>query len=240
MTKILKSLFLSSLLLIPTATTVNAETDTPAITHQQEESAAIIDGTAEVLFGAQQRNSRDSAVKVEGLAGGHGSGTYIEIGNHYAVITARHVVDDSNIYHILSPTGERVVGQVVWKAQDKDIAVLKVPRMQSRSAMELRGTSDLRIGDSVLYTGYPSSYEMLTSRATVSGHAEEYHNATLLQGFVWFGYSGSGAFDESGRLRAIVVAIGVESFYGRPTPLPAIVYTFEISRTDVREIRDAL
>ena len=92
----------------------------------------------------------------------------------------------------------------------------------------------------MLYTGYPSSYEMLTSRATVSGHAEEYHNATLLQGFVWFGYSGSGAFDESGRLRAIVVAIGVESFYGRPTPLPAIVYTFEISRTDVREIRDAL
>ena len=240
MTKILSKLFFASLLLLllPTSTTVGAET--PIQIQTQEAEAAIIDGTAEVLFGAQQRNSRNSAVKVEGLAGGHGSGTYIEVGNHYAVITARHVVDDSTIYHILSPTGERVVGQVVWKSQDKDIAVLKVPRMQSRSAMELRGSNDLNVGDSLLYTGYPSNYEMLTSRATVSGHAEDYYNATLLQGFVWFGYSGSGAFDDGGKLRAIVVAIGVERFYGRPTPLPAIVYTFEISRDDVSAIRDAM
>ncbi len=239
MTKILKSLFLSSLLFMPASVVVSAETPT-SISNQPQEQAAIIDGTAEVLFGAQQRNSRNSAVKVEGLAGGHGSGTYVEVGGHYAVITARHVVDDSNIYNILSPTGERVVGQVVWKSQDKDIAVLKVPKIESRTAMDLRGSGNLSVGDSVLYTGYPSSYEMLTSRATVSGHAEDYHNATLLQGFVWFGYSGSGAFDESGKLRAIVVAIGVESFYGRPTPLPAIVYTFEISRSDVHAIRDAM
>ena len=80
---------------------------------------------------------------------------------------------------------------------------------------------------------------MLTTRAHVSGHNERY-GATLLQGFVWFGYSGSGAFDQSGKLRAIVVAIGVERFNGRPQPLEAIVYTYEIDRRDVAAIKAAL
>ena len=61
---------------------------------------AIIDGTAEVLFSNAQKISRNSAVKIEGLRGGHGSGTYVELDDHYLVITARHVVDSSEIYYI--------------------------------------------------------------------------------------------------------------------------------------------
>ena len=117
---------------------------------------------------------------------------------------------------------------------------MKVPRLNSRSAAQLLKTDALEVGQRVLYTGYPAGYEMLTSRATVSGHAQNYHNATLLQGFVWFGYSGSGAFDNSGKLRAVVVAIGIEEFQMRAQPLETLVYAFEVTKEDVVEIKSAL
>ena len=90
----------------------------------------------------------------------------------------------------------------------------------------------------MLYTGYPASYRLLTSRGYVSGHAPEYR-ATLLQGFVWFGYSGSGVFDAAGELRGIVVAIGVEHFAGGREPLQSVVYIHEITRSQLKEIKEA-
>lgn len=230
MHRLIKTLLVGTLFFLPASITT-ADTSTP--------SPAVIDGTEEVLFGEQQRNSRKSAVKVHGLQGGHGSGTYIQIDNHALVITARHVVDRSEIFYVSSASGERVVGQVIWKSQTKDIAVLKIPRLVTREHVPLQRTRSLDVGNSLVYTGFPASYEMLTTRATVSGHSAEY-GATLLQGFVWFGYSGSGAFDESGNLRAIVVAIAAEQWQGIPQLLETVVYTYEISRKDVAEIKEVL
>lgn len=200
--------------------------------------AQMVEGTAEVLFTNAQRASRNSAVKIEGLNGGHGSGTYIEMDNHYLVITARHVVDRSEIYYISTAT-EKVLGQVIWKSQTKDMAVLRVPRLDSRRAVSLHRTGDLDVGDEITYTGYPASYELLTSRAHVSGHASR-HSATLMQGFVWFGYSGSGGFDSSGRIRSIIYAIAAEGYMGLPQLLETLVYSHEISRSDIAEIKEAL
>ena len=186
----------------------------------------------------QQRQSRNSAVKVEGMNGGHGSGTYVKIGSEYVVITARHVVDDNSIYYI-SHEGEKVVGEVIWKSQQYDIAALRVPQLQDRRAVNLQVTPALDVGDEVLYTGYPATYRLLTARAYVSGHEPRYR-ATLLQGFVWFGYSGSGVFDNNGRLRAIVVAIGAESFGGNRVPLETMVYCHELTESEVQQIKAAL
>jgi S1-C subfamily serine protease len=230
MHRLIKPLLVGMLFFLPASTT-EADDRMP--------SPVVIDGTEEVLFGDQQKNSRKSAVKVHGLQGGHGSGTYIQLNNHALIITARHVVDRSEIFYVSSASGERVVGQVVWKSQTKDIAILKIPRLTTRDPISLQRTGDLAVGDSLVYTGFPASYDMFTTRATVSGHSSEY-GATLLQGFVWFGYSGSGAFDESGRLRAIVVAIAAEQWRGTPQLLETIVYTYEISRKDVTEIKAAL
>tara|TARA_Y100001970_G_C14231713_1_gene859053 strand:- start:1754 stop:2491 length:738 start_codon:yes stop_codon:yes gene_type:complete len=185
-----------------------------------------------------QRQSRNSAVKVEGMSGGHGSGTYVKIGGEYIILTARHVVDDAEVYYI-SHNDERVVGQVIWKSQQYDIAALRVPQMKSRRAVALQETSGMSVGEQVLYTGYPSSYRLLTARAYVSGHEPRYR-ATLLQGFVWFGYSGSGAFDDRGRLRGIIVAIGTERFGRNRVPLETMVYCHELTPTEVQQIKDAL
>ena len=198
----------------------------------------VIDGTEEVFFSDQQRRSINSAVKVEGLAGGHGSGTYVEVDGHYLVITARHVIDLNEIHYVSTPN-EKVVGQVVWKSRTKDIAALKVPKITSRTAISLHRTGNLDVGDELVYTGYPAGYELLTTRATVSGHSPV-GRATLLQGFVWFGYSGSGAFDETGRLRAIVIAIASESWRGMPQLLETVVYSHEISKKEIAQIKESL
>lgn len=185
-----------------------------------------------------QRQSRNSAVKVEGMSGGHGSGTYIKIGSEYIVLTARHVVDDSEAYYI-SHENERVIGQVIWKSEQYDIAVLKIPEIKSRRAVSLAETGALSIGEGVLYTGYPASYRLLTARAYVSGHEPRYR-ATLLQGFVWFGYSGSGAFDDRGRVRGVIVAIGTERFGRNRVPLETMVYCHELTPSEVQQIKAAL
>ncbi len=186
----------------------------------------------------EQRQSRGSAIKIAGVDGSsHGSGTYIKINGSYAVITARHVVDGAEIFRVGSET-ETVIGQVVWKSQQYDIAILKIPEMTTRSHVTLTKQNPLQIGEPVLYTGYPASYKLLTSRGYVSGHEPGYR-ATLLQGFVWFGYSGSGVFDVEGQLRAIVVAIGVQNFAGGREPLESLVYVHEITREQLKEIKKA-
>lgn len=185
-----------------------------------------------------QRQSRNSAVKVEGMTGGHGSGTYVKIGSEYVVLTARHVVDDAEIYYV-SHNDERVVGQVIWKSEQYDIAVLRVPEIKNRKAVGLQETGAMEVGEEVLYTGYPASYRLLTARAYVSGHQPSYR-ATLLQGFVWFGYSGSGAFDDRGRLRGIIVAIGTERFGRNRVPLETMVYCHELTALEVQQIKASL
>jgi hypothetical protein len=228
MKKILSFFFLALIVLISPA-----QSEEPSIP-----SATVIDGTADVLFTNAQRASRSSAVKVEGLEGGHGSGTYLEMSGHHLVITARHVVDRNDIYYI-STGSEKVVGQVIWKSQTKDMAVLKIPRLTSRTAVTLARTGELVVGEEITYTGYPSDYQLLTTKAHVAGF-ENSPRSTLLQGFVWFGYSGSGGFDNSGRLRTIIFAIAVENFRGHPALLETLVYTHEISRKEVAQIRAAL
>ena len=91
----------------------------------------------------------------------------------------------------------------------------------------------------MLYTGYPSSYQLLTARAYVSGHEPNYR-ATMLQGFVWFGYSGSGVFDSKGRVRGVIVAIGTERFGPNRVPLETLVYCHEMTADEVSQIRSAL
>jgi len=198
------------------------------------------------------RMSRESSVKVHKLAQlptqehahtmGHGSGTYFKFQGSYYILTAKHVIDDESVLLISSESSYTTIAHTVYVSEDYDIAVLSVPRIRNLEAVSLssRDMEDWIVGSEVVYTGYPSSYNRLTSTGFVSGTATSYNNSLLIQGFVWPGSSGAGVFDERGNLVGLVWALGVEHFAGRPQALETLVYVCPISREELRRIRTTL
>jgi len=198
------------------------------------------------------RLSRDSAVKVHKLAQlptqdrahtmGHGSGTYFKFQGSYYILTAKHVVDNEAVLLISSENSFSTIAHTVYVSENYDIAVLSVPRMRNLTpvSLDFKDVEDWLVGSEVVYTGYPSSYNLLTSTGIVSGTATNYNNSILVQGFVWPGSSGAGVFDSSGNLTGLVWALGVESFAGRPQALETLVYICPLTRSEVRRIKDTL
>ena len=181
--------------------------------------------------------SRQSSVKVI-TPRGHGSGSYIKIGRNYYILTAAHVVRETPIVTIQAGT-ELVVGEIVFRSQNQDIALIKIPALRSKSPARIRSTNiqDLEIGDELVYSGYPSQYSLLTSGAQVSGRERGRY---ILQGFAWPGSSGSGIIDSRGKIRGVLVAIGIEWVRENPQLLETVVWMEPITESTWREITEAL
>ena len=226
----------------PDAPQIN-NTDSPVLI-QEQASLRSLD--------YHHRASRESAVKVHKLAQlptqdrahtmGHGSGTYFKFQGSYYILTAKHVIDNEAVLLISSENSFSTIAHTVYVSENYDIAVLSVPRIRNLTAasLDVKDVEDWVIGSEVVYTGYPSSYNLLTSTGFVSGTAINYNNSILVQGFVWPGSSGAGVFDSEGNLAGLVWALGVESFAGRPQALETLVYVCPLTRSEVRRIKDAL
>ncbi len=182
------------------------------------------------------QESRSSAVKVV-TQRGHGSGSYIKIGRNFYVLTARHVVDAQNIV-VIQAGAEAVIGEVVFKSESQDIALIKIPALRNKEPSRIKQiNNELQIGDELVYSGFPSGYDLLTSGGSISGKEGIRY---ILQGFAWPGSSGSGAIDRSGRIRGVIVAIGVDFVAGNPQLIETIVWMEPITNTTWREIQAAL
>jgi S1-C subfamily serine protease len=182
---------------------------------------------------AEQR-ARSAAVKVRSLTqNGHGSGTYIIAHGRRVVVTAAHVVRNESVMAIDGRDGETVVGQVVFKDVDVDIAFIMVPEIESRTAVRYRPQrkyNERLIGTHLTYTGFPSHHDLLTIRGYISSLE---HEMIVTNMFGWFGSSGSGVFDQHGRYVGCVSGIDVGSFgYGMRIPLESIVWVAPISQID--------
>ena len=74
----------------------------------------------------------------------------------------------------------------------------------------------VKVGQKVLYTGYPNLTGPLTIYGTVSGFSVD--DSIILQSYAWGGASGSAVLDYRGRLIGIVVGIEVvTSMTGLPS-----------------------
>lgn len=220
-------------LIVPTNTSVAQET-----LGNSSISAEVIEVGGRSLNRAEQA-SRDSAVKVALPGGGHGSGTYIKFQDHYLVLTAAHVVDTTPFAYVLGQNQERVLGQVIYLDPYGDIAFLKIPRMESRTPVNYRtqGTENI-VGTDLVYTGYPSHHDLLTIRGSASG-LEGSRGYIVMQSYAWFGASGSGVFDERGRLVGVVSALSVER-YPWDSVIETIVYVAPVGAIRASVIREAL
>ena len=181
-----------------------------------------------------EQRARSAAVKVRSLLqGGHGSGTYMVAHGRRVVVTAAHVVRNESVMAIDGRDGETVMGKVIYRDDESDIAFLLVPEMETRTAVRYRpqrSYDDRLLGTHLTYTGFPSHHDLLTIRGYV---ASLEHHMVITNMFGWFGSSGSGVFDQHGRLVGVVSGIDMGHFgFGMRIPLESIVWVAPTSLLD--------
>ena len=161
------------------------------------------------------KKSREAAVRVEvdldGMAVG-GSGTYFKIGKHNVVITAAHLFmfSSGRVLHdeaIITTPHEKVVGTLVYIDDIVDIAVIKVPSLDSRDAAAFKRGKKFQVGEPLVYSGFPGANNLLTFSGSLIG--EGFGTDLAMQSVAWGGSSGSGVFDLNGRFIGVVVSIMV-------------------------------
>ena len=184
-----------------------------------------------------EQRARSAAVKVESLLGsGHGSGTYMIAYGQRVVVTAAHVVEGSTTMRIVGRNNESVVGRVVFRDDSADIAFLVVPEIKTRTAIRYRPQmfyDERLLGTKLTYTGFPSHHDLLTIRGYIAALERSYIVTNM---FGWFGSSGSGVFDQRGRLVGVVSGIDVGR-YLIPLPLEDIVWVAPMSTIDHQMLR---
>lgn len=184
-----------------------------------------------------EQRARSAAVKVESLLGsGHGSGTYMIAYGQRVVVTAAHVVEGSTTMRIVGRNNESVVGRVVFRDDSADVAFLVVPEIKTRTAIRYRpqmSYDERLLGTKLTYTGFPSHHDLLTIRGYIAALERSYIVTNM---FGWFGSSGSGVFDQRGRLVGVVSGIDVGR-YLIPLPLEDIVWVAPMSTIDHQMLR---
>ena len=135
--------------------------------------------------------------------------------------------------------GETVVGQVVFVDKSNDIAFLVVPEMETRTAIRYRpqkSYDERLLGTNLTYTGFPSHHDLLTIRGYV---ASLEHDMVVTNMFGWFGSSGSGTFDQQGRLVGVVsgIDVGTIGMMEFRIPLESIVWLAPLSHIDHEMLR---
>jgi S1-C subfamily serine protease len=187
-----------------------------------------------------EQRARAAAVKVRSLLyNGHGSGTYMVAHGRRVVVTAAHVVRSESVMAIDGRDGETVVGQVVFVDRSNDIAFLVVPEMETRTAVRYRpqkSYDERLLGTNLTYTGFPSHHDLLTIRGYI---ASLEHDMVVTNMFGWFGSSGSGTFDQRGRLVGVVsgIDVGTVGIMEFRIPLESIVWIAPVSHIDHEILR---
>ena len=192
-----------------------------------------------------ERISRNSAVQVRieyPQASISGSGTYFKYKGHNMVITAAHLyalgggaVLKSEAL-IVTPQ-EKVIGTLVYLDNISDIAIFKVPSLDSRKAAKFKRTQSYEVGSDVVYSGFPGANSLLTIPGKLSG--EGFGTDIAMHSFAWGGSSGSGVFDEDGRFVGVVVSIMVGRGFV-PQLVGSVVYVAPANLIDSVYLRQNL
>ena len=95
----------------------------------------------------------------------------------------------------LMPTANLTICNTIYFAQ------------QSQLSNSIANQNNIKIGQRVLYTGYPNLTGPLTIYGTVAGFSVD--NSIILQSYAWGGASGSAVLDYKGRLIGVVNGIEV-------------------------------
>ena len=90
-----------------------------------------------VEYVSARLDARSAAVRVV-TPSGRGSGTYMKIGRHYVVVTAQHVVRDEPVVIVEGRNGEYVYGEPILHGVTTDVAIILIPEINSREALDYK------------------------------------------------------------------------------------------------------
>jgi len=213
----------------------------PGISDSNNLAAAAASQEVSLVFESSEltlveKQARAAAVKViRPSLDGHGSGTYMIMRGRHVVMTAAHVVEDFSTMMIDASADELVVGRVIYRNHDNDLALILVPKLETRTAaryLPKKGAQNL-IGARITYAGFPGRHELLTIR----GHVANVERGMIISNmFGWFGASGSVVFDHHGRTLGVVSAMDLGDWYA-PIPLISIVWVAPIWNIDSEIIK---
>ena len=213
---------------------------------QSQECCYLEYGVKESVEGYAHKISRNAAVMVhvQQSAGRYrGTGTYFKYKGHHIVITAAHIwVENppkmlSDAALIASPE-EKVIGQVVYFDPYTDIAILKIPALESRKPAKLVRDPQYSVGETVVYSGFPGQNSLLTFEGELAG--DGYGTDLAMHSMAWGGSSGSGVFDSDGRFVGVVSSTMVGRAFFGPQLVGTIVYVAPANLIDMRYLRDNL
>jgi S1-C subfamily serine protease len=193
-----------------------------------------------------ERVSRNSAVQVRieyPQASIRGSGTYFKFKGHNIVVTAAHLyaLGGATVMKseamIVTPQ-EKVIGKLVYLDIISDIAIFKVPTLDSRKPAKFKRTGSYEIGSDVVYSGFPGANSLLTIPGRLSG--EGFGTDIAMHSFAWGGSSGSGVFDDNGKFVGVVVSIMVGRGFMGPQLVGSVVYVAPANLIDTVYLRQNL
>lgn len=201
-----------------------------------DDSVSQIIDSNNVHYSRHYERSREATVKITTPSGGHGTGTYIRHNGVYGVLTAAHVVTQGQVF-LIEGGGQQNVGALLWKDDAADIAFLITGEIASLNSLRIVAYPQIEAGSTVVYSGYPSSHEMLTFACTISN--PNLNGQLAIQGYAWFGASGSGFINSRGRVIGVLSAVSVENFYGHPQVLETLVFGAPLTEQHIEQINTA-
>jgi S1-C subfamily serine protease len=181
-----------------------------------------------------------------------GTGTYAKFGRDLVIVTAAHVLgpplppemaaNEPVALQVRTASGTYFPVRLAYADRENDIAVLRLDnRLPDMAPVNLKvsGPFSVDIGDPVVYTGSPSHHDRLTIYGRVAGNAQ--NGDMILHSYAWSGASGSGIFDQRGRLIGVLYAVDVGvGFGGIPAIVEDIVYITPIWKIDREMLENSL
>jgi|ETNvirnome_2_300_1030623.scaffolds.fasta_scaffold09427_4 hypothetical protein len=167
------------------------------------------------------RKSRDSAVRIisysasmDGIASL--SGTYFKAFNQHYVLTVMHglgnrceftkIIVDNKFFNCVQYVTINVMN---------DYAIIEVEPITNRIPIKIprdlpknqEWRTDIPILTTIYHTGYPNNMGPLTFDGKIVGYSDE--NYIYVNSYAWSGSSGSGVFNDRGKLIGYILALDV-------------------------------
>jgi S1-C subfamily serine protease len=189
------------------------------------------------------KNAIRSSVQVHAFRDGKpfsfGSGNYFRSGRYRFILTAAHVVDDSDSILIVERSMNAVLGKVVYRNDKTDIAVLKIEeKLKHTKPVYYRRAHKNLVGEPIYYVGHPAGVSFFAEQGIFSG----YHQDKLLVNvFAFPGSSGSVIFDDDGRVVGVLSAVKAEMAGGViPVFITQLALAADTNYLDVKTLRQLL